>query len=313
MSFQIFGLPVSRGVAIGRAVLVASSRVDVAHYFIDETQVVSEIDRLRAARDAVATELGALQRDMPVGCAAGAVGAARRAPDAAARRDAHRSDQALDPRDGTTTPSGRCRRSSRCWRASSTRWRTSTCASARPISSRWWSGCCARWRAGPRRRAGGARGARLRRRGSAGIGGQRHFAGRHAAVQAQRVHRLHHRRRWQDLAHRHRRAQPGHSCGGRRARGESPDPPGRLAGDRRRRRHRGRQPVAHRARGIPLQAAAERARAGAPVAAAAYAGGDAGRRARRTAGQHRAACGRDWQRSRRARWVWACSAASSCS
>ena len=35
MSFQVFGLPVSRGVAIGRAVLVASSRVDVAHYFID--------------------------------------------------------------------------------------------------------------------------------------------------------------------------------------------------------------------------------------------------------------------------------------
>jgi phosphotransferase system enzyme I (PtsI) len=65
MSFQVFGLPVSRGVAIGRAVLVASSRVDVAHYFIDETQVVSEIDRLRAARDAVATELGTLQRDMP--------------------------------------------------------------------------------------------------------------------------------------------------------------------------------------------------------------------------------------------------------
>jgi phosphotransferase system enzyme I (PtsI) len=65
MSFQVFGLPVSRGVAIGRAVLVASSRVDVAHYFIDETQVVSEIDRLRAARDAVASELGTLQRDMP--------------------------------------------------------------------------------------------------------------------------------------------------------------------------------------------------------------------------------------------------------
>ena len=65
MSFQVFGLPVSRGVAIGRAVLVASSRVDVAHYFIDETQVESEIDRLRVARDAVATELGTLQRDMP--------------------------------------------------------------------------------------------------------------------------------------------------------------------------------------------------------------------------------------------------------
>jgi phosphotransferase system enzyme I (PtsI) len=65
MSFQVFGLPVSRGVAIGRAVLVASSRVDVAHYFIDEAQVESEIDRMRAARDAVAGELTALKRDLP--------------------------------------------------------------------------------------------------------------------------------------------------------------------------------------------------------------------------------------------------------
>jgi phosphoenolpyruvate-protein phosphotransferase (PTS system enzyme I) len=65
MSFQVFGLPVSRGVAIGRAVLVASSRVDVAHYFIDDERVEAEIDRLRLARDAVATELGTLQRDLP--------------------------------------------------------------------------------------------------------------------------------------------------------------------------------------------------------------------------------------------------------
>ena len=65
MSIQIFGLPVSRGVAIGRAVLVASSRVDVAHYFIDVTQVDSEIDRLRDARDQVAGELNGLKRDMP--------------------------------------------------------------------------------------------------------------------------------------------------------------------------------------------------------------------------------------------------------
>jgi phosphotransferase system enzyme I (PtsI) len=65
MSFQVFGLPVSRGVAIGRAVLVASSRVDVAHYFIDEERVEAEIDRLRVARDAVASELSNLQRDMP--------------------------------------------------------------------------------------------------------------------------------------------------------------------------------------------------------------------------------------------------------
>ncbi|MES1163026.1 MAG: phosphoenolpyruvate-utilizing N-terminal domain-containing protein, partial [Rhizobacter sp.] len=66
MSFQVFGLPVSRGVAIGRAVLVASSRVDVAHYFIDEDQVEAEVMRLRGARDAVANELSTLQRDLPV-------------------------------------------------------------------------------------------------------------------------------------------------------------------------------------------------------------------------------------------------------
>jgi len=65
MSFQVFGLPVSRGVAIGRAVLVASSRVDVAHYFIDDERVEGEIDRLRGARDAVANELSTLQRDLP--------------------------------------------------------------------------------------------------------------------------------------------------------------------------------------------------------------------------------------------------------
>ena len=65
MSFQVFGLPVSRGVAIGRAVLVASSRVDVAHYFIDEERVEDEIARLRTSRDAVANELSTLKRDLP--------------------------------------------------------------------------------------------------------------------------------------------------------------------------------------------------------------------------------------------------------
>lgn len=65
MSFQLFGLPVSRGVAIGRAVLVSSSRIDVAHYFIPVAEVGAEIARLRAARDAVVAELTALQDDLP--------------------------------------------------------------------------------------------------------------------------------------------------------------------------------------------------------------------------------------------------------
>jgi phosphotransferase system enzyme I (PtsI) len=65
MSIQFFGMPVSRGVAIGRAVLVASSRVDVAHYFIASEHVEDEVDRLRHARDTVAAELSTLQRDLP--------------------------------------------------------------------------------------------------------------------------------------------------------------------------------------------------------------------------------------------------------
>ena len=65
MSIQVFGVPVSRGVAIGRAVLVASSRVDVAHYFVSPQELDAEVQRLKDARDAVAAELSALQRDLP--------------------------------------------------------------------------------------------------------------------------------------------------------------------------------------------------------------------------------------------------------
>ncbi|MDM0051469.1 phosphoenolpyruvate--protein phosphotransferase [Variovorax sp. J22R115] len=61
MTFAIHGLPVARGIAIGRAVLVVSSRIDVAHYFIKPEQIETEIDRVRMARDAVAEELQKLQ------------------------------------------------------------------------------------------------------------------------------------------------------------------------------------------------------------------------------------------------------------
>ena len=65
MSIQVFGIAVSRGIAIGRAVLVASSRVDVAHYFVSPGQVEAEIERLRDARDEVAGELETLKADLP--------------------------------------------------------------------------------------------------------------------------------------------------------------------------------------------------------------------------------------------------------
>jgi phosphotransferase system enzyme I (PtsI) len=65
MTFSIHGLAVSRGIAIGRAVLVASSRADVAHYFVDASQVETEIQRVRSARNAVTEEITRLQRDLP--------------------------------------------------------------------------------------------------------------------------------------------------------------------------------------------------------------------------------------------------------
>ncbi len=62
MTFSVHGLPVARGIAIGRAVLMASSRVDVAHYFIEAGQVDSEIARVRAGRNAVVDEIHRLQQ-----------------------------------------------------------------------------------------------------------------------------------------------------------------------------------------------------------------------------------------------------------
>ncbi len=64
MTFAIHGLAVARGIAIGRAVLVASSRVDVAHYFVEASQVDSEIDRVRVGRNAVVDEIHRLQKSI---------------------------------------------------------------------------------------------------------------------------------------------------------------------------------------------------------------------------------------------------------
>ena len=64
MTFSVQGLPVARGIAIGRAVLVASSRADVAHYFIEPARVDAEIERVRAGRNAVVDEIHRLQQSV---------------------------------------------------------------------------------------------------------------------------------------------------------------------------------------------------------------------------------------------------------
>jgi phosphoenolpyruvate-protein phosphotransferase (PTS system enzyme I) len=64
MTFSIHGIAVARGIAIGRAVVVASSRMDVAHYYIKPDQVVAELLRVRNAKDAVVAELIKLQHGL---------------------------------------------------------------------------------------------------------------------------------------------------------------------------------------------------------------------------------------------------------
>lgn len=65
MPFALHGIPVSRGVAIGRAHLLAPAALDVSHYLVDEDRLEAEVERLRSARAAVRAELVTLKRDLP--------------------------------------------------------------------------------------------------------------------------------------------------------------------------------------------------------------------------------------------------------
>ncbi|KAB0632147.1 phosphoenolpyruvate--protein phosphotransferase [Burkholderia latens] len=64
MSFTLHGIPVSRGIAIGRAYLIAPAALDVAHYLVDIDRIDAEVERFRTARDVVNRELEALRADL---------------------------------------------------------------------------------------------------------------------------------------------------------------------------------------------------------------------------------------------------------
>ncbi|MBB2927338.1 phosphoenolpyruvate--protein phosphotransferase [Paraburkholderia silvatlantica] len=64
MPFTLHGIPVSRGIAIGRAYLIAPAALDVDHYLIEHAQIEDEIERFRAALQAVEQELDALRADL---------------------------------------------------------------------------------------------------------------------------------------------------------------------------------------------------------------------------------------------------------
>ncbi|TFW20316.1 phosphoenolpyruvate--protein phosphotransferase [Duganella callida] len=64
-SFTLHGIPVSRGIAIGRAHLLAPAALDVKHYLVAEEQVEAEVTRLQQALAAVHKELQTLWNELP--------------------------------------------------------------------------------------------------------------------------------------------------------------------------------------------------------------------------------------------------------
>jgi phosphoenolpyruvate-protein phosphotransferase (PTS system enzyme I) len=64
VSFTLHGIPVSRGIAIGRAYLIAPAALDVDHYLIEPAQIDGEVERFRAAQHRVHEELNVLRADL---------------------------------------------------------------------------------------------------------------------------------------------------------------------------------------------------------------------------------------------------------
>ncbi|MFP3186054.1 MAG: phosphoenolpyruvate--protein phosphotransferase [Paraburkholderia sp.] len=64
MSFTLHGIPVSRGIAIGRAYLIAPAALDVDHYLVEPAQIEGEVERFRSAQEIVHQELDALRNDL---------------------------------------------------------------------------------------------------------------------------------------------------------------------------------------------------------------------------------------------------------
>src|SRR4051812_15425262 len=64
-SFTLHGIPVSRGISIGRAHLLTPAALDVKHYLVSEENLEAEVQRLQSAIADVHKELQALWTDLP--------------------------------------------------------------------------------------------------------------------------------------------------------------------------------------------------------------------------------------------------------
>jgi len=65
MTFALHGIPVSKGIAIGKAVLISRAALEVSHYLVEAGKEESEVQKLLDAFDQVRFELEQLRQGLP--------------------------------------------------------------------------------------------------------------------------------------------------------------------------------------------------------------------------------------------------------
>jgi phosphotransferase system enzyme I (PtsI) len=65
MTFALHGIPVSKGIAIGRAVLISRAALEVSHYLVEPGKEDAEVQKLLDAFDQVRQELNQLRQGLP--------------------------------------------------------------------------------------------------------------------------------------------------------------------------------------------------------------------------------------------------------
>jgi len=65
MTFSLHGIPVSKGIAIGKAVLISRAALEVSHYLVEPGKEEAEAQKLLDAFDQVRRELEQLRLGLP--------------------------------------------------------------------------------------------------------------------------------------------------------------------------------------------------------------------------------------------------------
>jgi phosphotransferase system enzyme I (PtsI) len=65
MTFALHGIPVSKGIAIGKAVLISRAALEVSHYLVEPGKEEAEAQKLLDAFNQVRLELNQLRSGLP--------------------------------------------------------------------------------------------------------------------------------------------------------------------------------------------------------------------------------------------------------